>query len=136
MSTKARYDVITKGRIRYTCFTTTKTRQEIIDALLERFDDLWLTFSVKETMDGISQIVYSNVKNKEIKIVKEKPVKINTKLGIKVRDRETGEIHRSIYSLANKLGVSQMSLQRHLEKDLVSFRYEIYKEKILGDETI
>lgn len=134
MST-ARYDVVYRNGIKYTCYTTKKTRQEMIDILLERFNDLGFTFRIVETIKGVPETVYSNMKQKVV-VVKEKVIKENTRLGIRVRDRETGEIHRSIYSLANKLGVTQMSLQRKLDKDLASFKYEIYKEKILGDESI
>ena len=88
-----------------------------------------------ETIKGVPETVYSNKKHEET-VVKEKPIKVNKAMGIKVRHRETGEIYRSINFLAMKLGVTQMWLQRKLEKDLASFEYELYKEKILGDESI
>ena len=122
---KARYDVLYKNGIKYTCFTTTKTRKEVVDILLDRFNDCDFTFKIKETINGVSEMVYSNLESKTLVYKPEKIV--SCKMLIPVKDKETGKIYRSINALAKIIGIHQSALQRELQKGLSGYRYEIIK---------
>lgn len=62
--TKAKYQVWRAKDLRYSCVTTTRNTEDMINVLSYRFLQLSIPFKIIKIQDGKSKVVYDNFKKK------------------------------------------------------------------------
>jgi hypothetical protein len=60
---KAKYEVLVDWKVSRTFVTTTRSEDEMIKELSDRYTDYWGRVSIRKTENGKSKIVYGKTKN-------------------------------------------------------------------------
>jgi hypothetical protein len=55
---KAKYEVLVDGRVSKVFVTTTRSEEEMVKELTERYTSYWGKLRIKKTEDGKSKIIY------------------------------------------------------------------------------
>lgn len=122
--TKAKYEVLHNLKSIYSCITTTRNTEDMINILMGRYEHKGFPMRIRKTCEGVSEIIYTAnfhprplPKPKENKLWKTKPKP--------VIDSETGQVFSSISQCANHLNVFRSELERLLKKN--NYRYKLLK---------
>jgi len=127
---KAKYEVLRGSKVIYTCITTTRNSEDIINILNDRFGSHEFKYRIKQTIEGVDRVLYDNF----IKpIPKEKQISRDWRRKARpILDNKTGKIIPSMTQLAKELGIKQMEVQRRLQKKIPNDRYQLLQQSCLG----
>lgn len=127
---KSKYEVLRGSKAIYTCTTTTRNSEDIINILNGRFGDNEFKYRIKQTCEGVERILYDNFSKP---IPKEKQISRDWRRKARpVLDNKTGRVIPSMTQLSKELGIKQMELQRRLEKKIPNDQYALIPQSCLG----
>lgn len=127
---KTKYEITTGRKVMYSCVTTTRNCEDMINILSKRFDNNGFPYRIVQTQDDVKNIVHDNFSRP---VPKEKhKLQDYRRKGRPVIDNETGQVYQSMTKLAGELRMYREVLKRLLEKNIPNFKYSFLKQSCEG----